>query len=533
MMINVEQAGRYGIVRDPRPHALPEEAWSSGLNVRFRDGYAEKFSGQKEIYSSPPINPYFVLPTIDLLNQYWILAGTSAIYVHDGSTYTNLSRAGGYNMTASGKWTGGYLAGLAFLNNPADHPQYWNLDTAGDFADLPNWEVGEETIRCRVMRPFLNQLIIGDVLVDSTRYPTLVKWSAVADPGTVPGSWDVSSTTEQTGQTDLADTPGFVIDMAPMGRSNMVYKEDAVVAMTYVGRTFVYEFEWLSKIFGLFSQNCVVQQGSLLRQIAFGYDDVVAVEGRNIRSILDTKNRRWLYNNIDVDNQYNSFVVSNEQQKETWVCFPANGDTWCTMAMVYDWTSESWGVRELPDLVHAASGVFDEGASPQVWDNQTTLLWDDALQLWDTREIRPSSRALIGAGNTETFPLLYQFDKTEQFDGLYGTNSFEAKLERLALSVTITRRGNVIRDFENRKLIKRIIPHVEGTGNMKIYVGGQETVDGPVTWDGPHVYEIGSKKDIEVWFSTLLPAFRFESDGNQMWKMSGFSFEQENVGKHW
>ena len=45
-------------------------------------------------------------------------------------------------------------------------------------------------LESRYCSPVQNYLIALDLTKSGTRYPHMVKWSAAADPGTVPASWD-------------------------------------------------------------------------------------------------------------------------------------------------------------------------------------------------------------------------------------------------------------------------------------------------------------------------------------------------------
>jgi len=529
MLIDVTPAGQYGVVKDPMPRELPINAWTNARNVVFRDGAAVKSKGEIEVYSPTAVKPYYLIPFVTPVHQFWLYCGLSAIYVHDGSSATDLSKVGGYNATVGEKWTGGVLSGVVVVSNPNDNPQYWGGDTGVKFADLTNWPPsGVTTMRCRVLRPHLNQLIVGDVTKDSTRYPQLVKWSSVADPGTLPDSWDETDPTKLTGEKDLADTPGHVVDMMSMGQVNVVYKEDAVVAMTYVGRTFVYNFEYLSRAFGIFAPHCVTQVYSPIRQIALGYDDVVQVEGRSIKSILRGKLRQWLFNTVDNDNLKASFVVANDETQEVWVCFPESGESECTLALVYNVREDKWGVRELSSVVHAARGVLDTGASPSFIDGMTTTVIDEMMTIIDEREYNPTIRRLVQASAANSKLLMAEYG--EQMNGA----DMSCSLERTEIGYVLDRYGNLLRDATSWKLLKRIMPRFTGTGTVQVYVGGQSEAGGSITWHGPWSFEIGVDESIPVWIpSYRLHSIRFESSGNQAWKLEGYLLELELTGRIW
>ena len=49
-----------GIIADEVPQELPEGAWSSGLNVRFRDGYAQRIKGHTSVLTNPSAAAYHI-----------------------------------------------------------------------------------------------------------------------------------------------------------------------------------------------------------------------------------------------------------------------------------------------------------------------------------------------------------------------------------------------------------------------------------------------------------------------------------------
>lgn len=529
MIINIENVGRYGIIKDIRPRALPPEAWSDGRNVVFRDGYAEKARGQSTVVDPVPFAPYNLFSVASLGEDlFWVACGLTSVQASSGESWTDISKVGGYSAIEAIKWTGGTLATLLVLNNGVDKPQYWDLDIGTPLADLPNWPPpGVTTMTARCVRVFRNQIIALDVNKDGTRYPTLVKWSSVADPGALPGSWDETDNTVLTGEHTLADTAGAVVDLVPAGLRAVVYKEDAIVAMTLTGRTFLYEFEYLSRQFGVFAPKCATTLARAGTQVAFGYDDIVRVEGNSIQSILHGKERKWLYNAIEDGQVRKCYTALNPKENEVWFCFPEQGNAWCNLALVYNWREDTFGVKELLDVSDSEPGIFDSSFDPVIIDDMVTQVIDQWLEVIDVQNFDFTRRRVLSCSPINQ--KIYQEDTVEVAD----TETMDCYIERQALAVNLTRRGELINDFENRKLIKRVYPHFEGTGTVEIWVGGQETPFGTVNWAEVRQFRIGIDKFANFWVSTVLPAFKFRSVGDQTWRLTGFSFEQEIVGKHW
>lgn len=90
--ITIPLAGQYGVVQDAPSAELPLNAWSDALNFRFRDGCAERFTGQRQIFDTPSVTPYFLIPYQTSAARYFCHAGTTKVFVNDGNTETEITR---------------------------------------------------------------------------------------------------------------------------------------------------------------------------------------------------------------------------------------------------------------------------------------------------------------------------------------------------------------------------------------------------------------------------------------------------------
>ena len=75
MLVTIDNLGQWGVLRDGLPHELPDNAWSDGQNVRFREAYAEKASGSADAFGTSAITPYHVAPLVVGGTRYWLEAG--------------------------------------------------------------------------------------------------------------------------------------------------------------------------------------------------------------------------------------------------------------------------------------------------------------------------------------------------------------------------------------------------------------------------------------------------------------------------
>ena len=116
--ISVRDVGQYGVLQDLSEHELPNNAWTDCGNIRFLDGYANQFSGHGQIYGTPSVVPYHLLPVQIAGTRYWIYCSLEKIYVVTGDpgTHTNLTRQTAavdvdYSATDN-SWTSTVLGGI-------------------------------------------------------------------------------------------------------------------------------------------------------------------------------------------------------------------------------------------------------------------------------------------------------------------------------------------------------------------------------------------------------------------------------------
>jgi hypothetical protein len=65
---------------------------------------------------------------------------------------------------------------------------------------------------------------------------------------------------------------------------------------------------------------------------------------------------------------------------------------------------------------------------------------------------------------------------------------------------------------------------------VTFYIGGQEKIDGPVTWKGPFTFDPLVDTFIEPRLNTKFIAIRLETTLNGTWSMQGFLMELKVIG---
>lgn len=531
MLVPFENVGAYGILQDPAPHKLPPGAWSAGCNVRFRDGKAEKFDGHSQIFGAPAIAPYHLLQVVSGTTPWWVYAGLTKVYVYNNSTHNNITRQTAavdvdYTATASKNWTSCVLGGIPILNNGNDPPQKWTpVSTAQRLLPLDyvtgtsTWESLSYT--AGAMRSYLGFLIALDVDKNGTRYPQMVKWSHPAVTGTVPASWDETDTSKDAGEYDIAQSQGACLDCLTLKDTNIIYKEDSVWGMQFVGGLKIHRFWPIFREFGLLSRRCVVELDGV--HYAFGAGDVIRHDGQRAQSLVATKIKEALFSRLSVEQFATSFVVYSRRTQEIWFCFPETGATLPNLALVYNLNNDTCGFRDLPSAAHIVAGAVNLGGN--TWATATGT-WAAATRVWGE-----------GAGIGSLPRLLFAVPGVPELDVAGTSNSFNGTaptsyLERMGVPITFHQKAPP--DFTSRKVIREVWPQLTGTlgGVVNVKLGAQERLDGPISWTAAKPFRIGQDQKLDFLVNTRVLSIRFESDTAIAWEMQGFTLNATRHGMY-
>jgi hypothetical protein len=476
-IIEINDVSKHGAIRDVPGYMLPPEAWTLGMNMQVVDDGLEKMFGWSQVFGTAGAEPHFAMPLSTAAQTFWIWTSLTHAFVWDGLAHTNITRAGGgspYSASLTEQWNGTLLAGVAILNNGVDVPQAWLTPTAAtDLVDLPNWQ---PTVRAKIIRAFGPYLMAFNVTKTGTNFPHMVKWSHPADPGSVPVSWDETDPTRDAGEAELPDVnAGLIMEALQLGDTMFIYKGSSVWKCRWIGGRFIFDFgksAWLTTM-GILGPRCVATTGDGTRHVVAAQDDVVWHNGSQVVSILNRKQRRRLFNEIDTVNFGASFMLDNPLRKQMMFCYPSSGMLVPDRALVMHYgQGDQWPVTEMDGITFRNGTVGPvEGASDETWvgpDVEWSL--DDGP--WSTLERR---RVIVLNPAASKFMVL---DSGDTRDGTV----FTGTLQRTGLALLGRRRsGEWIVDHQKMKLFDEFWAKIQG-GPVNIRLGAAMRVDGPVTW---------------------------------------------------
>jgi len=498
-----------GLNTDLSPEELGSGVWSETENIRFNNGYAERFAGMSKVFNTPSVTPYWIAPFSISTKKYVVHAGLTAVYVDDGTTRTDITGTAPTGAIDN-RWTGGTLNGVLVMNNGVDKPMYWDGNVSNNLTTLPGWDANE---LAKSIRPFGNFLVAVGITKTSTEYPHMVKWSSSAVPGAVPTVWDETDVTEDAGENDLAETQDLMVDCLPLGNVNIIYKERSMYGMTQSGAgEYIFRFQRLPGVYGLLAAGCVVD--TPVGHVVMSAGDIVVHTGGQPQSIANGVIRRYVFGNINSTYYKRSFVISNPSKNEVWICFPYGNSSVCDKAVVWNWVDKSWAIRSLENATY---GCVGQTLISDTWDADTEA-WDTDPSTWNENDYSPAEHRLLMSHST---PLISLVDT--------GSTDFGS-----IITATATRTGITLGDAMAIKTVRSIRPRIDGStgASITIEVGASMYPDDSPEWSDPVTFTVGSSIKADSFATGRFLAVRFSNVDYSPWRMRSFDIEYTKTGNY-
>ena len=375
-------------------------------------------------------------------------------------------------------------------------------------------------VYCRSMRAFRTFLVGLYVQKAGVNFPRLVKWSTEASIQTTPTSWNETDSTVDAGEYELADTKGDILDGLQLRDAFMIYKEDATYSMQFVGVPFIFSFRQLSPTIGAIAKNCVAEFDG--GHAIFGKGNFYINDGQRLNPILPQKLKEYVFTQIDGDQVSKSFVAADYGRNEILFCYVSDGSigNQCDQAVVWNYVTNTFVIRNLPDLAHMGYGVIRDPTRSSAWEDSTNQ-WNTIFGPWTT-SFDSTDKVLLFASPTNT--KLYRNGSGNKED----TTDMTSFVERSGLSMN----EQGVPDHSSVKRIKAIYPKmtVSSTNLVNIYVGSQMTTEEGISWKTPVQFTPDTQSKVSVRATGKFYAVKFESTGDMDWELDGYSIEVEDAG---
>lgn len=488
-----------GIVSDVPANEVAAEFYTTGRNVLMRRGFASRVLGSRQVYATLPSDVLHLRYAL----AHWLSFGADDITALETTNQDDVSIASQDTVSQAWQWSTALLNGIPIATNGLDPLAYWAGNVGSPFTILPGWDADWT---CASVAVFKFHIFALDITDTSVNFPSLIKWSDAAEPGTVPATWTPAADNEA-GDVELADAPGAVMCAAPGRGSLIIYKPNATYACDYVAGDQIFAFRQLFSTSGALTRHSVANVSG--QHVVVTGDDIIITDGQNRQSIGQQRMRSYLFNQLGAGFA-NLFAFFNRPKNEVIIAFPTGADTLCTQALVYDLGNDSFGVRDLPSITCAELGVLDDTAPSDDWDSDSDT-WDSDVSVWGATSSSAVESLVFGAD-----------------DELLGQDTDDL----VALEAGVGRYDLTFGDPERFKFIRRVHVRAEpGFGSLLVRVGSRNSPSETITWSAEVALD-EPEQIVNVFAQGRYISVEARSIGSEVWTITGIDLEGELRGYH-
>lgn len=529
--IPLRNIGRGGLVPDMNPYDVDLTQFPSGNNVAFENGNIGKTLGYQDVGITIPNKPVAVSGFISGGYNSIIIGTANKIYNYNGASVSDVTGSSG-TYTNTDRWQVEQMGSGVIFNNGSDVPKYINkvnLQGGNNFSDLTNWPSNVVT---QSVKPYKSFLILAGYNEGSNIYKTRVKWSDEFDPTGVPASYTTSAT-NLSGFNELGGENGDLKDQLTLGNTNILYAENGVYAMDFIGAPLVFSFR------ELFSDQGIINRGACAafagKHLVVGTGDIYVHDGNSKKSIADLKVRNEFYKTLNDANSV--FCFSDPRRSEVSICYadkyatkdPTDSKYSPNRCLVYNWTNESFTFKDIPNLRSLANAdILRQGTSTGTWGDTSSSFqsatWGDTTAWWSNSSLEDVAAEIGVFAVNHTESKLQRMTYSTGFNG----SAFEAALEtsKIDLDSVLGTSNSTI------KHIRGIMPQIKGSGTIDISVGVSDTPSDAVSWGAEKTFNIDTDNKIDVRLSGRYLAFKFCSNSStDVWSISGMDIDVQEVSK--
>lgn len=402
-----------------------------------------------------------------------------------------------------------------------------------------NYEIFKEVpgvpsnIQFQIVRTYKDFLMCLGVFTDSSLDDERIYWSHPAEIGKTPASWDVADPAYDAGFTSLPTNRGQIVDARELGDRFIIYKNNSIWAMDYVGGNSIFRQKKLYDGYGLLIPGLVVNfEGGHF----FVSENSFYVFTGSAAPVDVGRHRvaKKFFESLDEDTYRNSFITVKESKKEIWLHYPSTGTTFCNQALVWNWELDSWGFAETPEISYAFVGENVPKYTPGEWLDEGTEVWStDAIEWippWSPKYEETCFSFLVNEdnGTFEMFRDKPALGITLQ-SGEEVTQRFLLERKDFLLG-PFSARGNVIQTYETIKIISEIWIRAVTDAPLLITLGGRDNESHEMDWDTPEDFDPNIDSKLDTFNSFRFQGMVIENDTATVIKIQGFNIRWEDGG---
>ncbi len=369
MKVRIDNVGQIGIIRDRQPIELPPNAWSDGLNMMFRAGYAESRRGILNKFDS-------IKGTADYITSFvrgpidFIYAGDRRIFTFSGGATsagdivdrTRTAGAGGI-YAAGRRWQHTYIGSIPIMFKPNIGPQYLGV-SASTFDTLPNIPIN---FRAKVMIEFHGYFIAmnGNEGRAGSSHDQL---DTMEQQKLTQSTWDYTDPTNDAGRVQIGEESDEILTAKVLRGALYIYRSRSIWRCTFIGGAFVFQFEPVFENTGV-AEYLAVDGDENFHYIFTNDADLVAHDGVTMRSVLDDKNKDFVRETMDKTFITHVMVHYDRIRDEIILGFRQPGESGNNVGLVINVSTGSQTFRNLPFVRNMTYGElrYSDAALTHWW----------------------------------------------------------------------------------------------------------------------------------------------------------------------
>ncbi|MFA5936690.1 MAG: hypothetical protein WC822_02315 [Candidatus Paceibacterota bacterium] len=512
--VSIVGLDKVGLVKSATPDQIPDNAWETALNMRPVNGQMETIPGYEKFvataltsadrimigdtYTKMSGTQYLVLTT--LTKTYYYNTGTSA--------FTDIQGASAFTGDEDNYFSVATAFDTFLIANGVDVIKKWtgtgNIATLGGLTDC---EPGAVSVNANIVRPFADFVVLFNTIEDGDDYSFRVRWSKKGQLEV----WKNTAGSGQAGYTDLSDSPLPIMQAIGLNDFMVIYKENSIHVMSYVGLPTIFSFRRVVADRGLYARNAVAAVSGI--HYFLSEDNFYAFNGSSIVKIGDNIKDEF-FNDHDVAKRgrIQAHVITSTD--EIWWLYTSTANAssdYFDKAMVYNYLTGAWTMVTLADKI---TTMFTGSATNNItWDTAPDTTWDDAVGRWnDSTSLQETPIVLLGDADG----YIYRVAAIYSQDGTAYTKQLISKYHDLQLPAIYKRLTRL--DINVSTPVSSV--------DLLVYVGHAKNRGDTLTWAGPYTVTVedAMTATIDVDITDVYFALRFETLAtSDPWELVGYT----------
>jgi hypothetical protein len=372
----------------------------------------------------------------------------SKLYKLVNSTWTDISKVGGYVTAADDVWEFTQFGTKVIATNYDDTIQIYDMASSSSFADL-----GGTPPKARHIAVVRDFVVTANTNDSDGVLPHRVRWSGLGNEAT----WTISSSTQADYQ-DLGGPWGWCQKVVG-GEYGVIFQERGIWRMTYVGSPDVFQFDLVESNKGTIAPGSVVKVGNLIGYL--GIDDFYIFDGQQSISIGVNKIAETFFSDLDATYLYNIWSAVDPDSQLMYWAYPGVGNTSGrpNKMLIYNYSpnaTKRWAYAETEvECLFLSAGV---GYTLDSLDSISSSL--DSLQF--------SLDSKVWTGNSNNLSGFNSSHKMVNFTG----SALDAVLDT----------GDFQINEGYRSQVNLMRPVVDGSGTVTVQVGTRNLLSSSISW---------------------------------------------------